>query len=165
MRQRGFTLLELLVALAVGSVIITGALLTVNQVILGTLRARSQTVALNDVNFAAERIKKDIQMVQNTNLTEGVPQSSVTLTWTDYTRFTSVDETPHSSMYTLSGTELLRTYDGTAGIAGRHISSIEFTRNDRVIKVDITATETTGGQQRSKTLSFSMRMRTEPITP
>ena len=160
MRQRGFTLVELLVALAVGSVVITGTLLTIHQVVYGTIRARSQTVALNDVNFAAARIKEDIIMAQSTSLTDGypVPCSSLTLSWVDYTLFASEQQNLHLCMYTLSGTELLRTYDGTVSIVGRNITSIGFTRNGRVITCNITATDTSV-QERSKTLTFSMRMR------
>ncbi len=160
MKQRGFTLLELLVALAVGSVVLTGTLLAIHQVVYGTIRARSQMVALNDVNFAAARIKEDIMMTQSTSLIDGdpVPQSSLTLSWLDYTLFTSEQQTFHSCMYTLSGTELLRTYDGTVSIVGRNITSIGFTRNGMEITCNITATDISV-QERSKTLTFSIRMR------
>lgn len=159
MRQRGFTLVELLVALAIGSVVLTGSLLTFEQVFSGTIRARNQTIAVNDVNFAAARIKRDIEMAQTTNLTDAVPQTSVTLTWIDYSQFASENVTPHSSTYTLSGTQLLRNYDGTVSIIGRNTTSIGFTLNGRVITTSITATGVSV-QQRSKTLVFSMRMRT-----
>lgn len=164
MRQRGFTLIELLVAMAVSSLMLTGILVAFHEVVLGTIRARSQTVALNDVNFAAARIKVDIEMAQSTNLTDGnpVPQSSLTLSWIDNTLFTSGTKTPHSSMYTLSGTNLLRNYDSTVSILGRHITSIGFTRNGRVVTCNVTATDTSV-QQRSKTLRFSMRMRPDMV--
>jgi len=164
MRQRGFTLIEVLVVLAIGSVLMTSALLTLQQVVWGTLRAGSQTMALTDVNFAAASIKEDIEMAQSTNLIDGnpVPQSSVTLTWIDYTLFTSATQTHHSSMYTLSGTKLLRTYDGTVSIVSRHITSIGFTQNGRVVTVSVTATGT-DVPQRSKTFNFSMRMRADGV--
>jgi len=164
MRQRGFTLVELLVALAIGSVVLTGTLLTIHQVVLGTIRARSQTVALNDVNLAAAHIKEDIMMAQSTSLTDEdlIPQRSLTLMWFDYTLFTGVSQTLHTCTYTLSGTELLRTYDGTASIVGRNITSIGFTQSGKVVTSNITATGTSI-QERSRTLSFGVRMRSDTV--
>ena len=161
MRQKGFTLIEVLVVLAVGSVILVGIVLSIHQVVWGTGRTNSQVVALTNVNYAALFIRKDIQMSQNTDLTDGV-SSSVRLSWTDYTGFEPEDERNHICTYALSdnGTELLRTYDGTVSIVGRYITSLGFTQNGRVVNVVITATGT-GFLQRSKTLEFSVYMRTE----
>ena len=47
MRQRGFTLIEVLVALAIGSVLLTGGLLTVNQILVSTGRSNSQLIVLD----------------------------------------------------------------------------------------------------------------------
>ena len=160
MRQKGFTLVELLVVMAVGGVILVGALLTIHQVMLGTGRTNSQVVALTEVNHAALQIKKDLMMTQTTDLTT-VPQSSVMLNWTDYTGFETGNQT-HSSSYVLSGTELLRTYDGTVSIVGRNITSLGFTQDDRVINVVITATGS-GAPQRSETLKFSAYIRAAEI--
>ena len=162
MKQKGFTLVEVLVVLAVGSVILMGVLLTFYQVVWGTGRSNSQVVALTDINNAALSIKKDLMMTQDTDLTDNVPQSSVVLSWIDYTGFDSENLTSHSSSYTLSGTELLRTYDGTVSIAGRNITSIDFTQNGRAITVVITAT---GSEvpQRSETLKFSAYIRAEEM--
>jgi len=165
MRQKGFTLIELLVALAVGSVLLTGAVLTIHQVVWGTGRNSSQVVALTDVNQAALSIKRDLMMTQHTDLPDGVPQSSVWLGWTDYTSFETGNQT-HSSAYALSGTELLRTYDGTESVAGRNITSVTFTKDaqdGRIINVVITGTGS-GIQQRSETLEFRVYLRTEEVS-
>ncbi len=164
MRQKGFTLVEILVVLAVGSVILTGALLSIQQVLVGTDRSKSQVVALADINQAVLKIKRDLIMTQTANLTDGslIPRSSVRLSWIDYTGFSSDNWTSHSSTYNLSGTNLQRTYDGVTSIVGRHITSVGFTRNGRVISVVITATGS-GSQPRSKTLEFSAYLRSEPI--
>jgi len=162
MNQKGFTLIELLVALAVGAVIMMGIVISIHQVVWGTSRSNSLVVALVDVNHATLSIKKDIQMAQNTDLTDGdpIPQSSVTLTWTDFTGFEGSDNKIHYSTYTLSGTELHRDYDGTVSIVSRHITSVGFTQNDRTVTVNITATGP-GFLERIETLKFSMQMRPE----
>ena len=161
MRQKGFTLIELLVAMAVGGMLMSGIVLAIQQVVWGTDRTNSQVVALADVNHATLSLKKDIQMAQDTDLPNGdpVPQSSVTLTWTDCTGWAG-DNATHSSSYTLSGTELQRTYDSTTSIVGRNITFVGFTLSDRVITVNITATGP-GFLERIKTLKFSMQMRPE----
>ena len=162
MRQKGFTLVEVLVVLAVSGVLLTGLITSIFQVTVFTGRSNSQVVALADVNYAALRIKRDLMMTQNTNLTDNVSQDSVWLGWTDYTSFETGNQT-HSSSYALSGTELQRNYDGTVSIVGRNITSIGFTKDGRVIDVVITATGA-GVPERSKTLKFSVLIRTEGIS-
>jgi len=164
MNQKGFTLVEFLVAMAVSAMVMTGIVVAINQVVWGTGRSNSHVVALADVNHATLSIKKDIQMAQDTDLTDGdpVPQSSVTLTWTDYTGFEEEGNKSHYTTYTLSGTELHRDYDGTVSIVGRHITSVGFIQNDRIVTANITATGP-GVPQRFKPLKFSMQMRSEEI--
>ncbi len=166
MKQKGFTLIELLVALAVGGLVIVSAVGVIYQVMWGTARTNSQVVTLTDVHQAALRLKKDIVMAQTTDLTDGVPQGSATLSWTDYTSFDPEENKDHSSAYNLlSDGVLQRTYDGTTSIVGRNITSIEFTQDpdnvgdDRVINVVITATEG-DFTPRSETLEFSVYLRT-----
>lgn len=164
MRQKGFTLIEVLVVVAVGGVITLGALLTFYQIILGTGRNNSQVIAVADVNQAALAIRKDLEMTQSVNLTDGdlTPQGSVMLSWTDYTTFDSDNATFHSSNYTLSGTVLRRNYDGVVGIVGRNITYLGFTRTGRLINVVITATGTEI-PPKSETLEFSVMIRYEEV--
>ncbi|HET6478237.1 MAG TPA: prepilin-type N-terminal cleavage/methylation domain-containing protein [Dehalococcoidales bacterium] len=166
MKQAGFTLIELLVTLAIGSVILVGASMSLQQIVWGTGRNNSQVVALTNVNQAALAIKKDLMMTQSTNLPDPDedpnPQSSVTLSWTDYTGFSSENSSSHNCQYTLSGTVLQRTYDGVMSIVGRHITDLGFTQNGRVINVTITATGPSV-PQRSATVEFSGFIRAEVI--
>lgn len=162
MRQKGFTLIELLGAMAVSAMVMMGIVLILCQVMTGSDRTRDHVVALTNVNQAALTIKKDLQMAQSTDLADGepAPQGSVELTWIDYTGFETETQYSHSSSYTLSDNELLRTYDGMKRVIGRHITYIGFTQNGRMINVVITATGSKPSQ-RSETLRFSVRMRTE----
>ena len=171
MRQKGFTLIELLVALAVGGLVIMGAFGVIYQVMWGTSRTNSQVVTLTDVHQAALRLKKDFVMTQLgegdfpvdgttvITLTPGGP--TATLGWTDYTSFGDLEpeERIHASAYNLlSDGVLQRTYDGTMSIVGRNITSVNFTQDDRVINVVITATEG-DFTPRSETLKFSVYLR------
>jgi len=164
MRQKGFTLIELLGAMAVSAMVMMGIVLILAQVMTGSDRNRNQVVALTDVNQAALAIKKDLQMAQSTDLADGepAPQGSVELTWIDYSGFETETQYNHCSSYTLSGSELRRTYDGVDRVIGRHITYIGFTQNGRMINVVITATGPEPSQ-RNETLQFSIRMRTEEV--
>ena len=163
MRQKGFTLIEVLVVLAVGSLVMASAAGIFYQTIVGTSRTNSQVIVLTDVHQAALQIRKDLQMAQDTDLTAEV-KDSATLSWIDYTIF-EIEETEtrdHSSDYVLSGSELQRTYDGTTTIVGRNITYLGFTRDDRAVNVVITATQG-GSSPRSETLEFSVYLRAEGL--
>ncbi len=162
MNQKGFTLIEILVAMAVGGMIMAVALLSIYQIVWGSARSNDQVTALTDVNYAALWLKYDLQMAQSTNLTDGAPpQSSVRLRWADNTGWTAENASAHSSTYTLSGTELLRTYDGNVKIIGRYIASIGFTLDGGVITVDITAAGP-GILERAEPLGFSVLTHMRP---
>jgi len=163
-KQKGFTLLELLVALLISSVLLTGTIYTFYQLQVGANRASSQMIADSDINKASSTILRDLMMTQTTDLIDGdpEPQSSVTLGWIDYTGFESANETHHSVSYSSNGTALWRTYDGYPSIVGRDITYLGFKLKDGMIKVNITATGT-GVQERSEALEFSVKMRAEAI--
>ncbi len=158
MKKNGFTLLELVVAMAVSALVITFALVSFHQLSSNTLINRSITVASSDLGFAAVQIKQDLRMAQRTDLDDGDPnpRSSINLIWVDYTLTTSETSTYHSCSYSLSGTNLLRDYDGTISIVGRNITGIGFTRNGKIITCVLTAADTSI-RGRSITISFNVR--------
>ena len=134
MNQKGFTIIEMVVTIAVSALVMTAALLSLCQIAWGSARTNNEVVALTNVNYAALWIRKDIQMARYSNLSEGVPQNSLDLSWDDATGWVSENETGHhSSRYDLFDTDLQRTYDGEITIVCRDITSIEFTRNGKVV--------------------------------
>jgi prepilin-type N-terminal cleavage/methylation domain-containing protein len=163
-RQKGFTLLELLLALVIGGAALTAALAVYFELMWGNGRIRSVAMSGMDANNAALAIQKDLVMTQSSNLTDGdpTPQSSVTFSWTDYTGFESSNYSTHYSSYSLTGTNLWRTYDGASEIVGRKITYLGFTRQDKVINVVITSTEA-GPPATDKTVEFSVLTRTEEL--
>lgn len=171
MRQKGFTLLEIMVVMAVGSILMTGIVLSIFQVVSATSRSNSHGVALTDVSQAVLYLKKDFQMAQSTDMgfmEDPVvvvlsSENSVTLEWTDFTTPESEEEQMnHHVTYSLSDNGVLeRAYDGILPtmIIGRHITYLRFTQLDeRVVNIVITATGTQR-QQYSKTIEFSVYMR------
>jgi prepilin-type N-terminal cleavage/methylation domain-containing protein len=163
-RQKGFTLLEILLALVIGGAALTAALAVYFELMWGNGRIRGVAMSGMDANNAALAIQKDLVMTQSSNLTNGdpTPQSSVTFSWTDYTGFESSNYSTHYSSYGLAGTTLWRTYDGAQEIVGRKITNLGFTRQDRVINVVITSTEA-GPPETDKTVEFSVLTRAEEL--
>ncbi|MDP2744162.1 MAG: hypothetical protein Q8P00_03735 [Dehalococcoidia bacterium] len=151
--------MELLVAMAVGGALLAGLVTSIYQVSWYAIRTRDQVVAQTDIDFATLWLKKDIPMAATTDLTDldPVPRSSVTLTWTDSTGWAPPETASHTSTYALSGTQLLRTYDGAVTIAGRQITYLGFTQSGRIISVVITATGP-GISRASETLKFTVKM-------
>jgi len=166
MSQKGFTLMEILVVMAVGGMIMAAGLLTMYQVIWGTARTNDQVRALTDANVATMWLRFDLQMVQGTpGLVEGVPSNTLSMTWTNLTTSFDGQSVPvdHTIGYARDGTNnLVRTYDGTPKVVGRNITSVGFTRNGDYINVSISA-KGPGIIGQTRTLAFSVyvKVRTE----
>ncbi|MFC1992314.1 PilW family protein [Chloroflexota bacterium] len=162
MNQKGFTLIEILVVMAIVSILTAGIVVSIFQVSWGNIRTTDQVVALADINYATLWLKKDLQMAQSASLTDGdpTPQGEVTLNWIDFTGWATEETRNHTSIYTLSGTDLVRTYDDVPRVVGRYITYIGFTRSDRAFTVVITATSP-GTSQQTKTLTFTVESRVE----
>jgi prepilin-type N-terminal cleavage/methylation domain-containing protein len=170
MRQKGFTLLEIMVVMAVGGILMTGIVVSIFQVVSATSRSNSHGVALTDVSQAALYLKKDFQMAQSTDMgfvedpvVVLLSSENVTLEWTDSTTPESEEEQMnHHVTYSLSDNGVLeRAYDGIMPtmIIGRHITYLRFTQlGESVVNIVITATGTQP-QQYSKTIEFSVYMR------
>jgi len=135
--QRGVALLEILVATAIVGLIGGGLM----ALISASIRIPAQGTADLTANFSMQRaassLSKDLQMAAFTDLVDAAPPvSSVTLSWTD--EYNSAG-TNHSSMYSLSSTDLRRNYDGTVTTMARNISAIDFSINGKAVTVGITS--------------------------
>jgi len=81
--QKGFTLIELMVAIAISSVITGGITMTIFQVIIGSARTNNHMIAVRQAQNAGYWVSHDAQMAQSVGLgaSSGFP---LTLTWTDW---------------------------------------------------------------------------------
>lgn len=160
-KTKGFTLIELVLGLAVGTVILSGAVVSIYSILVVTGRGSHQAVSLTDINQATLAIRNDLLMAQTTDFVDGVPKSSANLTWVDYTTsFGSSTWTLHSSAYTLAGKQLKRTYDGAVSVVGRNVTSLSFIQSGASVSVAISTSNTTppSGIQ---TLKFSVHLRSQ----
>jgi prepilin-type N-terminal cleavage/methylation domain-containing protein len=101
--QKGFTLLELLLALLIGALITSGITAAIFQVVMGSARTNNHMIAVRQVQSAGYWVSRDAQMAQTVAPAEsdqdGFP---LTLKWTDW------DFTSNEIRYFIEGGELKR---------------------------------------------------------
>jgi len=137
-RQKGTTLLELMVGMAITAMILSGVIGLIFQEFSGTATAKTCVTVAHEIGNAARWISQDGMMAESTGCVEGAqPTDRVTLTWIERYDFVNI---PHSSSYYLEGTQLLRDYDGTVTTVARDISKIEFSQTDCLLTVSISCT-------------------------
>ena len=82
--QRGFTMIEVIMALAVTAIITGGITMTIFQVFDGNTRSSNHMIAVRQVQNAGYWISHDTQMAQSVALTAGPDGFPLTLTWADW---------------------------------------------------------------------------------
>jgi len=92
--QKGFTLIEMLVVIALTGIIAAAATMAIHQVLTGTVLSNDQNTAINQVRNAGYWISRDALMAQSVNIT-GASDFPLTLRWTDR------DHNEHQVDYTL----------------------------------------------------------------
>lgn len=118
--KRGSTLVELVIVIAIVGIMV-GA---VGYILLGVVDAWTFKAKRNDIlwdgRMAINRMGREIREIKNL--------TSVTTASSSQFRFTNVNN--NSIIYSLSGTNLNRTKDGTANILAQNVSSLSFTYYD-----------------------------------
>jgi prepilin-type N-terminal cleavage/methylation domain-containing protein len=107
--ETGFTLIEVLVSLAITSIIGLGATIASGQVLNETARNSDYTTASRNAMNAIHWISRDALMAQTISGVAGFPQTSdLSLAWVDW------GNSSHNATYSLENGQLRRTYtDGT----------------------------------------------------
>jgi len=137
-KQKGMTLLELLVSMAITAMILSGIVALIFQEYSGTATAKTAVTAAHEIGTAARWISQDGMMAESTNLVEGAdPVDHLTLTWIERYDFANI---PHSSSYTLCDTQLCRDYDSTVTTVAQHISKVEFSQTGHLVTVSVSCT-------------------------
>jgi len=164
MNQKGFTLLEILVTLAVGTVILFGVVGSIFLIMRGVPDIRKEVVAQSDIERAAHWLTRDVAMGLSSDLVNNSPPvTQMTVTWFDYTKAAELEEsTSHSVSYTWSSEtgELQRNYDGLITTVGTHLTNVGFSRSDSSITVILTSS-IDGESSPTVTRSYRILMRGE----
>lgn len=143
--QKGFTLIEILVAMLVGGMLLSGLVVAIFQTFGITSRSSTQITALEEVRNVAYWISKDVRMSDNTSLVYGVEEDGVDLFWTswydDNSELSPVDY--HSEFKFVGGGVERELKKGGVSIdittKGKYISDIEFSLQGSIIVVTITS--------------------------
>jgi prepilin-type N-terminal cleavage/methylation domain-containing protein len=122
--ERGYTLVEMLIAIAITGFLVTALGLVTQQVFVVPERGNDQVMALHAVQNAAHWVSLDGQTAKSAS-----GGSGLTLTLPDDSLIS----------YTLSGDELHRISGGTDRTIARNISGASFTVDGRVINMNIIA--------------------------
>ena len=156
--QKGATLLELVVGVAITGLIVLGVVGIISHEVKSTATARACVTVADEIENAARWLSHDGMMAESTNLiADTLPVNNLTLSWVERYEFTNI---PHNCSYYLSGNELCRNYDGTVTTVARHISGIKFSVNGNCVQFSISRTPPWIGQNRTveKTYRVYMRM-------
>lgn len=168
MRQKGFTLLELMVAIPIGAAVLLVFSYSFFQIMGSREDVSNKSVAMADIDNAIHWITQDLVMAQDTSLQDGAdPVSSFSATWSDLTHWAADEGSiDYSVNYYLSGTQLIRNYSGNITgertiIAGRYITHVGFSLDSRVFTVTLVSQP--GLAESSVNRTFSCEMRTDEL--
>ena len=148
----GFTLAEMLVGMsimAVGIGLIGGGIFQA----LGVERYWfDDVVATKELRHAGSWFAGDA-MNAETVLIDGVPPGSrVTLTWTDS------GSVPHTAIYSLSGSNLLRDLDGMQITLARRVVSADFSLSGKVLTFAMEVAADRGGTESTSLQTYLRRL-------
>lgn len=108
--QRGLTLIELVIVIAITGLITTAITMTVFQVFNMNTRASNHMTAVSQVQHAGKLVSEDILEAQSVNAT-GSSGFPLTLTWTEV----GAPGDSHTIIYTLEDGELWRSESVNGG--------------------------------------------------
>jgi len=139
--QRGFTMIELLVIIALTGIIGAAATMSIHQIFTGTALSNDQNTAINQVRNAGHWISRDVQMAKPNTIVvyEPTEQNFLGLTiWEDPN-----GDTTHTVTYTLQDGKLWRNYDAEQTLIAQYIkpkgADTDCHWDGEVLTVNITA--------------------------
>ena len=157
--QSGFTLVELLVALGVMSLILPTVITSIYQIARGTTQINNELIIQQDIELASSWFTRDLALASSSDdVEDGAPPiDHMLIRWIDQTGWAVEGEESHYVEYTLVAPNLYRNYDGNITIVARHVSSIAFSRVGSYITIAMTSTS----EDRTVGLSYFVEPRPE----
>jgi prepilin-type N-terminal cleavage/methylation domain-containing protein len=106
--QRGFTLIEMLIVLAISGFVTGTTTMTIFQVLDGNVRTNNQMEAISRVQDAGYQVSQDAEQAQTIVRTEDEDGFPLTLSWTDWE-----NNDQHQVIYSIVDNKLQREVSGT----------------------------------------------------
>ena len=171
--QKGFTLIEVLVAVAILGLVVSVISISIIQIITGTERNNVKIIALADIEHATAWLNQDLLMVQTILVNDGqsedplvygqpadlVAGDTLILNWTDYYGGEAIT---HQNQYYVSGTRLMRDSDGQLANIASYISAAEFSIDGSGRLITFTLTSSPESiSERGETKTYRFYQRTE----
>lgn len=163
MRQKGYTLIEILVALPIGAVLLLVVVASYFQIVQAKAEIGQKSIALAELDNAIHWLSGDLVMAQSTDLVEeAAPVSSMSLEWKDLTHWAADQGAiDHTISYVLFENQLQRNYDGQFTIVARNITQADFSFANREFTVKLTSQPGLPGSAVTRTITSEMR--TDPL--
>ena len=183
--QRGFTLVELLVAIALVGIITVGITMTISQILTINVGASNHMIAVRQVQQAYRAVRNDALQAQSVNVTEEADSGfPLTLAWEDWDGGDNVVEYTLQDMPSSAGLKMLErshSINGTAqttapAIVAQYIDdSIDseppeaktkctWDGTAMVLTFKVTATVGSGPQGASETRTYEIEPRPDQTT-
>ena len=171
--QKGFTLIEVLLAVAIMGLVVLVISMSIIQIFTGTERNSAKIIALTDIEHATAWLNQDLLMAQTILVSDGenedplvygqpadlVAGDILILNWTDYY---GGDATAHQSQYYILDSRLMRDYDGQVANIASYISLAGFSIDDSTELELVTVTLTSSPEnisERSETKTYRIYRR------
>ena len=165
--QKGFTIIELLIALAITSAIGGGISMAVIQIFDHNAQSTTRMIAVKQVENTVHWLNRDVQMAQVVAPTanpdpDGLP---LTLSWVEW------DNTENEVVYALASGELTRSYSIDGGepnvrVVARYANPDSALTNcsldGAVLTFKITATVSEGSKSASESRTVDILARSAP---
>ena len=140
--QKGVTLPELVVALAIVGLIAGITTMVIFQVFTGNISASNHMTAVRQVQNAGYWISHDTQMAQSVVPAADPDGFPLSLSWTGWYGDT------HTATYTIKNEEIWRNYDGQRSRVAQYVDSANCEFTDGALVFTVTATVGTQSETR-----------------
>ena len=162
--QQGFTIVELLVGMAISGMIMSAIVSGIFQMIHGTARVNNGLIVQQDIDRASSWFNRDLSQAQTTDIVDlAAPVNNIRVDWTDLTGWATEGAEDHYVEYDIvpGTTNLKREQDGESRIIARYVANIEFSRSGNLITVSITSSFSGGVEK----LNYFVTPRTDGALP
>jgi prepilin-type N-terminal cleavage/methylation domain-containing protein len=133
--QKGFTLIEILVAVPLIGLIGVGAAITTSQVFSMNEMGMNKGIAIKQVENAVQYISRDAQQAQIIE----VNGSNINLSWKDWTTNNSVVVSYANNNNSIQRRETINTDQPVTLSIANYITGLNFTSSNGVLNITITA--------------------------